>query len=168
MTLTVETGTGSATADSFMSVDDSIAFHTARGNVAWLGLTTVEARERALRNATDHMTRTYRQAWKGERVSSTQRLDWPRYGVDVDGFCISSTSVPQEVREACAELALRVLTGALTPDIGPQKSEVKIGPIQIKYADGTRASKKFAAVDNLLGPFLRTGGMGNSVPVVRC
>jgi hypothetical protein len=167
MALIVETGAGLPAADSYMSVQDALTYHTARGNVDWLHLTTVEAKERALRKATDYMTRVYRQAWKGQRVSSTQRLDWPRYDVCVDGYSLPSTTVPLEVAEACAELALRVLTGELNPDAGPQKVGVKVGPIEIKYAEGSRPGRRFPAVDSLLGPFLKAGGSGNSAMVVR-
>lgn len=167
MALIVEDGSGKADSESYMSVADSIEYHTKRGNVAWLGLTTAEAKERALRKATDYMTGTYRTSWKGQRLSQAQRLDWPRWDVCVDGYPVSSTVVPPEVAGACAELALRVLTGELRPDEEAQVTEVKIGPITEKYAEGSRQGRKFTAVDNMLGPFLKGGGSGSTIPVVR-
>jgi hypothetical protein len=167
MALIVEDGTGKPDSEAYLSVDDAVAYHTALGNTAFLNLNDVLSKERALRKATKHMTQEYRQAWKGQRVSATQALDWPRVGVEVDDFCVPSDSVPQAVREACAELALRVLTGQLSPDEGPQKSEVKVGPITVKYAEGTRTAKKFTAVDATVAPYLKGGGSSNSIPVYR-
>lgn len=166
--LILEEGQAGADSESYCSVDFATDYHTKRGNVAWLHLPTVLDKERALRRATDFMVGEYRAAWKGCRVKATQRLDWPRYDVEVDGFCLPSDEVPLPVKEACAELALRAITASLAPDEGPQKSEVKVGPILVKYEEGARAARKFTAVDSLLGPYLSSGGSGNSIAVVRC
>lgn len=167
MSLIVESGQAGADSESYCSVGDAIAYHTKLGNTAFLNLNDELSKERALRKATNHMTQVYRQSWKGQRATSTQALDWPRVGVEVDGYCFDSNAVPSVVRDACAELALRALTGQLSPDVGPQKTEVKIGPITTKYAEGTRATKKYSAVDNMVAPFLKGGGSGNSIPVYR-
>lgn len=168
MALETETGSGSETAESLCSVSDATAYHSARGNAAWAALTN-EAMEQALRRATDYMQQTYRQRWAGCRVYSSQALDWPRYDVPRRdyGDYYPSDAVPREVRDACAELALRASAGELAADMGQQVTERTVGPITTKYASGSTSAKRYRAVDMLLGPLLRSSGSGVVVGLVR-
>ena len=152
-----------AGAESYISVANADAYHAARGNAAW-ALLTLEAKEQALRKATDYMG-AYSGRWKGERVSSGQALDWPRAGVVVDGYEVDDETVPAPVANACALLALKASTAELAPDLGPQKQSVSVGPISTTYASGARQTLKFQAVDNMLAPYL--GGGANNVMLVR-
>lgn len=173
MALITEDGTGKADAESYASVSDADAYMAARGNTAWAALSTGD-KEINLRKATDYMVGTYREQWAGLRVSSTQALDWPRFGVPVKdlpgGFghgqaYFSSTAIPQEVKTACIILALKARTGELAPDLGPQKQSVKVGPIETTYAVGARQTKRYQAAETLLAPYF--GGMAGMVRVVR-
>ena len=103
MTLIVEDGSGLSTSESYISVSDADARHTALGNTAWTGADAVK--ESALRRATQYMTQAYRQRWKGTRLLREQALDWPRYGVIVDNFYLDTVIVPDDVANACADLA---------------------------------------------------------------
>ncbi|MBT2333619.1 hypothetical protein J7E49_06840 [Variovorax paradoxus] len=175
MTLIVEDGTGKADAESYCSVAFATTYHAARGNAAWGALATDALREQALRRATDFMVEVYRSQWAGTRLTVAQALDWPRYDVpmrDAPGGYGSwpafypQDDVPVAVQRACAELALRAASVPLAPDVGAQVTEKKVGPIEIKYAEGTRQSTFFRAADLLLRPFLINGG-GSMIPVVR-
>ncbi len=146
-----------AGADSLCSVADADAYPAARGNAAWAPLTT-EAKEQALRRATDYLG-GYADSWKGTRVSSTQTLDWPRAGAVVNCYEVDWQTVPVGVANACAALALKASTTDLAPDLGPQKQSVKVGPIETTYATGTRQATKYSAVDSMLAPYL-AGGAG--------
>lgn len=146
-----------AGADSLCSVAQADAYHAARGAASWALLAT-EAKEQALRRATDYMA-AYSERWKGDRVTSTQTLDWPRFGAVVNGYDVPSDTVPLPVGNACAVLALKASTGDLAPDLGPQKQSVKVGPIETTYAAGTRQATKYSAVDSMLAPYL-AGGAG--------
>ena len=154
-TVVVETGAGLPDADSYLSVQEAIQYHTARGNLAWLRLTTLEARDIALRLATDYLRQEYSGLWKGCKTHAHQRLDWPREGVCVDGFDVPADSVPEAVRHGCAELALRVLQGPLSPDLKPQPIRKTAGPITVEYDPGGRQSPHYSAVDGLLRPYLQ-------------
>lgn len=145
-----------AGAESYCSVAQATAYHAARGNAAWAALDSDTIREQLLRKATDYMG-AYAGRWKGERVSSTQALDWPRAGVCVDGYEIDWQTVPTAVVNACALLALKAATGDLSPDLGPQKQSVKVGPIETTYASGARQSKRYQAAESLLAPLMRAG-----------
>lgn len=176
MTLIVEDGTGRADAESYISVAGATVYHAARGNVAWAALPDDTAREQALRNATGYMEQFYRARWAGRRMTGTQALSWPRaYVPMLDGpgsygpnpSYYPQDAVPVGVANACAELALRAAVGQLAPDLGPQKKSTTVGPISVTYADGTRQSKKYLAVDNMLMPFFGGAGSGMNIPVVR-
>lgn len=152
-----------AGAESLCSVAHADAYHAARGAAAWALLTT-EAKEAALRRATDYMG-AYSGRWKGVRTNSTQALDWPRAGVVANGYDVPSDTVPAPVANACAVLALKASTAELAPDLGPQKQSVTVGPISTTYATGARQTLKFQAVDNMLAPYLGSGA--GMVQVVR-
>jgi len=161
MTLTVETGAGLPNADSYISLVDAAAYHTSMGNAAWAALASDDVREQVLRRATMYMAQAYRGRWKGARVSITQALDWPRYDVQLDdvGYgCLPAwvawNVVPAEVRNACAELALRASAGDLSPDLERTVQQETVGPITTIYAGGAPESPRFRAVDRMLHPYL--------------
>lgn len=157
MALEVEDGTGKAGAESYSSTTAADAHHAARGNAAWAALAT-DAKEQALRRATDYMGQVYGPLWSGVRVTLTQALDWPRGGavrkeID-DEACWASTVVPPPVIKACAELALRASAGDLLGDQGREVLEQTVGPITTKYAPGSGQAKRYAAVDAILASLL--------------
>lgn len=163
--LIVEDGTGKPDAEAYISVTDADAYFAARGNAAWGALDTT-AKEVALRKGSDYMGAAYGAQWRGERVSATQALDWPRKCVRVDHFDLPSTAVPSAVARANAEMAVRSIGGDLQADQSSQVKQETVGPITVVYSDGARQGVKYAAVDGLLASLLRGGGAG-SIPVVR-
>ena len=162
MTIIVETGTGSAAAESYASVAFATAYHAKRGNTTWADLENDE-REAALIKATDYMRVTYRDAWRGVRAGPLQALDWPRHRVYVDGYEVGAATVPDDIARACAELAARSAIGdALLPDLEQQVVSEKVGPIAVVYDNTSPQHKRFAIVDRMLAPYLI--GIG---PIVR-
>lgn len=171
MALVVEDGTGKADAESYISVADADTYFTNRGNATWAALAT-DAKEQALRKATDYMLATYGLRWAGVRVTDTQALDWPRYNVPrrdaasmaYGALYYDSDEVPTAVARACAELAVRASADDLSPDLSAQVKQETVGPISVTYADGARQDTRYKAVDLMLAQFLK--GLG-SVPVAR-
>lgn len=158
MALIVEDGTGLSNAESYISVADANAYHTARANDAWSELETLE-KEQHLRRATDYMLAVYRERWKGYRTKDSQALDWPRESIYIDARidALANNLIPSEVKRACAELALRSITESLAPDIERATTEETVGPITVKYAAGP-TNKRFRFVDALLSPYLSASG----------
>ena len=164
MALTVENGTGLATAESYLSVVDADAYHSSRGTAeaSWVGLDE-DVKEQCLRRATDFMLQMYRGAWKGVAVKpDTQALDWPRYSVYPNEsvlYALSSTTVPTEVKRACAELAVRANAGTLTADVAPTGAVLSetVGPIAVTYAQAATLQTRYTAIDRMLGPLLMDG-----------
>ena len=163
-TLVTEDGTGFANAESFASVPWADAYHSRHGNDAW-ATKSLNLKEIALRKATEYMEQEYRALWDGYRYTVTQALSWPRWEVrmldQAYGYrwwpsYIGFNTVPDIVRNACCELALRALTVALIVDVGPTKKRVKVGPIETEYTGNLSGNLVYTAVDYMLQPFFGT------------
>lgn len=178
MALIVENGSIVVGAESYISVADATAYHQLRGTTLWSNLTTTEM-EQALRRATDFMLQKYRTCWKGSRNIVGQPLDWPRVGVviedgELSGFSqyglnqVSSTVVPMEVKNACAELALRASINTLSEDQSVRILQETIGPITTKYDQYASTSVNYVQIENMLRPFLTARAGGGMVKLSRC
>lgn len=153
MALEVEDGTGKANAESYVSVADATTRHAALGDDTWAALTTAQMEE-ALRRATNYMTQAYRTRWTGLRRHSTQALDWPRYDVCVDGFYIDSDSVPADIANACADLALKAAAGDLNADLERAVIREKVGPLETEYSPHSSQAVRYRSIDMALAPYL--------------
>ncbi len=176
MSLIVEDGSNVSGAESYISVADADTYHVKRGNTAW-GILTTDAKEVALRKATDYMVQTYRTQWAGARKYADQTLDWPRYDVpkfdSPSGYGVypdyyADDIVPGEVKVACAELALKTLTASLAPDIDRITKREKVGQLEVEYDNSAGVPyKKYRAIDNLLRPMLMALGSNSFVSLER-
>lgn len=165
MALTVEDGTGLASADSYLSVADADTYHTDHGdNSSWSGAATA-AKEEALRLGTQYLDAMYGQRWLGTRTNESQALDWPRADVeDYDRFSIASNVVPQAIKDAVAEAARRSIseTDGLLPDIdepGTIKSESDaVGALKTSttYTGGKSQIPRFRIIDLLVAGLVRS------------
>ncbi len=168
MALVVETGTGSATADSYISLTDAATRHTNLGNTAWAALASDTVREQYLRRATEYLEGAYRKRWYGYRKTATQALSWPRSGVYTEPFgegavgsypyLVSDTIVPTEVKNACADLALKAATVTLAEDLGQAVVKEKIDVIEIEYDKNAPAYTQYRSIDMMLAVYLKAGG----------
>lgn len=174
MAIITEDGTGLSNADSYCSVAYADTYHSNYGNSSWAGL-AIAAKEAALRKAARYMVQMFRQRWAGTRVKSTQALDWPRYDVPMNDAAggyggnppvWAYNVVPDLVLQACAELALKAsVDGDLAPDIERLTKREKVDVIEVEYADGAPAYKRYIAVERMLAAFF--GSAGSSMAVVR-
>jgi hypothetical protein len=163
MAIVVEDGTGKSDAESYISVADADTRHSNLGNTAWASLATA-TKEQNLRNATNYMIQKYRTLWQGSRVLSTQALDWPRYYVTVDGFDVDYDTVPTDIANACADLALKAESGDLLADLSREVIRSKIGPLDKTFSQGSTEDTRYRSVDLMLAPYL--GGYSeNQVPL---
>jgi len=164
MALIVEDGSIVANAESYVSVAQADSYFSTRANEAW---SDVEDKEAALRKATDYMLQAYRSRWAGTRVSITQVLDWPRAWVPIpdlpSGYgagasYLENNIVPTEVKNACAELALLSVSGALAPNLERAKSSVTVGEIAVTYDPASPEYPRYRSIDMMLSPWLKSGG----------
>lgn len=152
---------------SYATVAEADAYYAARNNAEWAALTT-PAKESALVLATDYIEATYLQAWQGNRVSSTQALSWPRYGVIVDGYQVDSTTVPQAVIKATIEMASRAAAGeALISDQAQRVVKEKVDVLETTYSEASSPEQRYPYVNRLLSPYLRSAVGGDGLQTVR-
>lgn len=140
----VENGTGLATAETYCDSDYVEAYVTAQNRVAaWTALTDA-AKEAALREAALVLDGQFGSRFTGQRVKDTQSLEWPRCGAtDVDGFCIASDTVPEQLKKACAELAIETISQTNAQLVVNSSSSapivkemVKAGPVETETEYG--------------------------------
>lgn len=157
MALVVEDGSGLSTAESYVSVADADTRRTNLGSdAAWTAATTA-AKEAALRKATEYLEQAYRNRWQGYRQTTTQALSWPRNSVVIDiNTQIATDIVPVEVRNACADLALKALSETLAADLTRGVVREKVGPIETEYDRASPQAVRYRAIDMALAPYLKS------------
>lgn len=171
MALICEIGTIVPSAESYCSTADCDTYHLNRNNTAWIGTTAIK--EAALRNATAYIDGKYRSRWLGYRVSTDQSLEWPRYsvpvlggGVGIYGGFLLSTTIPQRLKDAVCEAALRALSGALSIDADTSIQSKKIDVLETTYRPGAIPGQQaYQIIDQLISDYLKPLG---SCDVVRC
>lgn len=167
MAITVEDGTGLTTADSFISVSDADAYHTARGNTGWTGTDTVKGQ--ALVRATSYLEQKYGLKWAGYRKTSTQALSWPRQFVPIPNLLIpeylTDSTIPVEVKNACAILALKALTAELiTDEERAVISESVSGAVSVTYSEFASQQKVYPEISLTLNRYL---GASSGLQMIR-
>jgi hypothetical protein len=80
-----------------------------------------------------------RRQWTGAAATSTQRLAWPRTGMLTrNGYPIASTVIPQELKDATAELAGQLLAQDFTLNNAVAQqgiASVKAGSVAVSFRD---------------------------------
>ncbi|RKY06573.1 MAG: hypothetical protein DRP56_07180 [Planctomycetota bacterium] len=169
MSLVVETGSGSSTADSYISFADADSYVAAHGaDATWTAADDVD-KEEALRLGTQYIDLEYGERLKGYKAEQDNALCWPRYNVsDSDGYAVDSDAVPVRVKNAAVEAALRVIAGddLLGTQSNPgaiKRERKKLGPMEkeVEYMGGKPASgvKVYPKIRALLVPFLTPNNM---------
>jgi len=99
---------GSASADSYVSLDEADAYFAARfGSDAWNDLSEAD-QEKALRQATRELDRS---RFRGQKRTHAQALEFPRY---YRAQCSTAPLIPLEVQSATCEQALWVVQHSAT------------------------------------------------------
>lgn len=121
MTLTIVATAGSASANSFVTEAEVIAYVATRLNASsWTtvsGATCTETEKAALIESTRELSAL---TWKGSRVDSTQVLSWPRQWAENPDSpngawdYYATTAIPQRVKDATCELAFQFLKAGTT------------------------------------------------------
>lgn len=159
MALNVQDNSGTvAGANAYVTVAYFKAYHDARGN-DYSAASSDQLIEKAIIKATDYLDQRFR--FRGQRANSqnTQATAWPRLdAVDDDDNWING--VPEAVKKACCEYALRAIAATLNPDptsddYGRSVRRVSktVGPIskEVEYDNSSILSlPKYPAADRLL------------------
>lgn len=167
-------------ADSYVTLAATDAWHSARGNAGWTGADSLK--ESALRRATTWIDAAFGARFRGVKTGGrAQSLAWPRTGAtDAAGEAIGADEIPVEIQRATFEAALReIMTpGSLAPDIVPvtttggavKRIRKQVGPLETEteYTEGATTGPTepiFPVIDGLLGGLL--GGSSSGGGMVR-
>lgn len=167
MALIIEDGSIVANANSYVNLATARAYATARG----ADLPTDDtAAEILLIKAMDYLE-SKRAEYQGRKTSTTQSLQWPRYGVRIDGISFSSSAIPSELTSAQIQLSMEANTGT---DLMPTRSSGFItkdvtGPLETEYSEkvGISITPRISAVDALLQPLFNVPGRGAALRSLR-
>lgn len=127
ITITLEDGTGVADANSYVDPAGTWEASYLEAHLyadLWTAATT-ERQKASVVQATRTIDSLI--SWKGRRVDYDQALEWPRYEVEADGFCVPSDEVPRRVREAVLEMALALLERNRLADQAVEAPVTKLG-----------------------------------------
>jgi hypothetical protein len=129
MAIIVEDGTGVVGANSYVSVAELEAFAAARG------ITIVGDPETLLIRAMDYIETL---DYCGRKLNSVQSLQWPRYGVWVDGYPYAVNTIPTELKNALMQTALSIDAGVDPLSTIPRViHSASVGPMSVTYQDGS-------------------------------
>jgi len=140
MALIVETGSGVAGANSYISLVDADIYAAGtnfRG--AWDDLSDPDKESRLIEAA---LLMDQTANYKGYKTYSSGTLRWPRSGVsDLDGIEIPSNSIPFQLKNAQMEMAFTLSLGT-DPNATPETlgvKELQVDVIGIKFTDDMAA-----------------------------
>lgn len=159
MALNVQNDSGTvADANAYVTVAYFKAYHDARGN-DYSAATSDPLIEKAIIKATDYLDQRFRFRGSRANLQSTQPTAWPRLDV-VDDDDNWVNGIPDAVKKACCEYALRAISATLNPDPtsddygrSVRRISKTVGPISkdVEYDNSSvLLLPKYPAADRLL------------------
>tara|TARA_R110002167_G_scaffold75830_1_gene211563 strand:+ start:61 stop:525 length:465 start_codon:yes stop_codon:yes gene_type:complete len=143
--------------DSYIAESDLIAYAAKRG------VTLISDASVLLIKAMDYLEA---QSFKGTKTDPSQPLQWPRVGVSIDGAPIDSATVPAQVGNAQAVIALSIDSGFNPLDTyGPAVKREKVDVIEVEYQDNSGATDYSPAITSALRPIVSSGFNSVFIPV---
>lgn len=145
-----------ADADIYLAADPDAA--------TWRALTSDDPKARALVAATRILDR---QSWAGDKTDGTDQVNaWPRTDTSIDG--VDEDIVPDDIANACAELANAIVNGtftATTQTTAQTKRRIKAGTVEVEYFRGAEgmAIPFPLPVWQLISPYLGGGASASSL-----
>lgn len=127
MTLIIETGTGKADAQSYITAIEMTAYAAARGITIDGDVSVLLLRGMTYMQTLDYI---------GSKNTKEQALQWPRLNVYIDTFVVTTTEIPQLLKDLQAEVSIAIGNGndpLATVERGVKKEKVDV--IEIEYQD---------------------------------
>ena len=123
----------------YCSIAEADEYNERVGNDAWgeIGDTTA-SKDQALAVATDYLQQLN---YKGTITNTSQELNWPRKNVvDKEGREIPDDVIPQQLKDACAELAyIHACVTDITDQVTGSARQLKAGKLTIDYNQSDQA-----------------------------
>lgn len=140
MALVIETGALISGANSYVTVDNFIAWAEARGISFTLDDSLIE--QNILR-AMDYFESLH---FLGLKADENQALQWPRDRVYIDGYAVDSDEIPKEVKSAIYELVKIEFDGDSPISAQDRQTESEqIGDIKVVYSNTAMMRKRTPA-----------------------
>ena len=171
MALIVETGTGVAGANTYVTQADLDAFWSQRGNPSF-GTMAADSVEILVTQAMDLFHALFGSRLRGRRVKVDQSLEFPRADLyDNEGLLRPMTTVPPEVKKVLCLLVQKAIDGETIPDsdastAAVKKQRQKVGDLEIETeytSGGQKVGKTFTEIEMILAPVLGFKAMGRVV-----
>jgi hypothetical protein len=168
MTFTVEDGTGLIGSNAYVSVAYVDSYFLDRNNTAWVASTT--QKQAAIIKATDYIEVRWSSRFMGRKefANTPQALSFPRVNIiDRNGQYV--TGIPEKLKRATAEYALRALSSELLPDptiddsgLAVVAKREKVGPLEEQtqfQANVTNPTliRPYPTADRLLEEYVTSG-----------
>jgi len=156
--LIVEDGTIVANANALVDWDYAENYHYLRGNSAWADGAVI-AKQQAIIRGTQALCVAYRDRFSGEQVEyGVQALEFPRAEIYINDIEQPSDSIPDAIKQAVCELALRELANpnGVLPDMerGGDIKSVKADTVSIEFMDKASSFTTIPFVDKLLTNYI--------------
>jgi hypothetical protein len=172
MAVVIDATVGGVSANSYCTKAEADTYHDGHPYASTWTAATDDQKNRALVTATALLDRHI--DWYGYVVSYTQALLWPRNGMFYrNRDYVLTTVVPQELKNATAELARQILDADRTKDndIETQAlTQLSAGPVSMSF-DANKVTAKVIpdAVFYMIEPWgtLRTRSGDRQVPLGR-
>lgn len=150
MAIIVEDGTIVTGANSYVTTTELATYGTARGT------TFTGDTEQLLHRAMDYLES---QSFVGTKSTSDQPLQWPRSGVSIDGYEVTSSTIPTELKNAQLATAIAIGKG-YDPLAVVERAPIrqKAGDLEVEYADDGKDMKHSLTITSALKKLLTNGG----------
>lgn len=152
MTLIVETGANVTNSNTYISITELIAYSIARG------VTLTTDAEQLIIKSMDYVDSL---SFIGFKANEDQSLQWPRSGVEIDGYIVDSDEIPQLLKDSLMVTCLELEAGNdQLSTIDRETSSESIGDISVTYKNGTSATVISRTISAKLQKLLSdTGGI---------
>lgn len=160
MALVIEDGSGVAGANSYCSVASARTYASARG----LSLPAADAEVELLLIKAVDFIESFRGEFQGLKTTQEQPLQWPRTGATLDGYEVSSTTIPEVLASAQAQLAADANLQELMPtSTGREVVMERVDVVQVQYAESGNTNQQpiFTKAEALLKPLFKSSLFGS-------
>ena len=158
-TIIVEDGSGLTNSNSYISEAELSTFATDRG-VTLSGTASV-----LLIKAMDYIETL---CFIGTKYNEEQALQWTRDGVYIDGYYIERSTIPQQLKDAQAWMAISIDSGVNPFDtLDRVARREKLDVMEVEYATGSASREQITSFNLTIQKLLCGGGSASSFSVVR-
>jgi hypothetical protein len=145
MPITLKTTPGGSDSNAYCTLVEADAYHESvidnTALASWTGATD-DQQNRAIVQATRLIDELFE--FDGECASVTQALQWPRIGLLTPaGDTIDETVIPQQLKDATAELARSLMAADRTAELSSDGIEsLEVGEIEINFSQARPPRRK--------------------------